>query len=236
LEGNITAKQCAHELTLLDHSKFKVIPTSEFLHQSFLDKQKAPNFQALVEQTNKVDLWTQTMVLSQTELHQRVAVLGRFIELASELLACGNFGSSFAIYAALNSRCIARLDATWDEIPKRALRQFDSIKYLFATTRNYEHYRDSLSQYGVVPFLGIISKDLVAIEESNLTLLSNELQNLTKGRLLYRQLETIYNLQKQTYFPSKEDLFVYFANLQYLTSDELYELSIKYEPKSTLMC
>lgn len=44
----------AVQLTLLDYSLFKAIPPHEFIKKKFTDPEKAPNFNKIADQWNKV--------------------------------------------------------------------------------------------------------------------------------------------------------------------------------------
>jgi len=236
LVGEISTKQLALEISHLDSELFKKISAKECLHKAFQDKSKSRNYQASIQRSNIFDQWIQTCILQLKDLERRARVLIYFIELGQELVKMGNFQSSMSIYSALDSPNISRLELTWDEIPKRSLRQWENLKCIFDLNKNYKNYRQEISQHtNPIPYLGILSKDLFAIEEGN----PNEVDkmiNVTKIRLLFGQIKSIQHFQKipSSPFPSKDKtILAYLNHLTFCSSEELYKMSIELEPKST---
>ena len=81
-----------------------------------------------------------------------------------------------------------------------------------------------------LPFYGIISKDVTMINVGNVTTEKN-LVNFEKSVLIWKVACEIMTFQRTPFtFPTKPLLKSYLANLQVKTDNELYDLSIKYEP------
>ncbi len=83
---------------------------------------------------------------------------------------------------------------------KKSLADFKKIQDVFATSRNYKSYRDILaaSTPPLVPHIGLVPKDLFAIEETNSTFVAttgSQLVNWDKMRLLHSTLSRIHRWQ-----------------------------------------
>jgi len=89
----------------------------------------------------------------------------------------------------------------------------------------------------VVPFLAVLLKDLVFLEEGNPDYLNVEgridIVNITKMALLSKQIDSLVMYQNDVYpFAKDEIIYNYFSKgLHFLTEDEVWKLSYLHIPR-----
>jgi len=195
------------------------------LHKNFLNPQIGTNFVVAVDKNNTFERWIQFIILLEKDLNERTKILTIFIELAYELLKMGNFASSLPIFTALSSATITRLEQAWQQVPKKVMRLFELLDNTFSFNKNYLKYRTQIGLHKYpLPYLGIVSKDLFAIEEGNPNFIDG-LVNISKLRLIYTQLKPFIQSQKFAALSSKDStLYAYFSNID-VPSEELKKIS-----------
>jgi son of sevenless-like protein len=135
------------------------------------------------------------------------------------------------IYTALNSVAVSRLKQTWEKVPKRCIKILEDIDELFSMRFNYKNYRDALAKATppVVPYIGLYTKFLFAIEETNPSKLQNGLINFEKLRMIYNVMKELQKFQGKPYdFNIDSDVLWQFIDIKPLTESELYQLSTKH--------
>jgi len=197
----------------------------------------------MIDHFNNLCFWVQERIVKQLDLEERRKTLIFFIEVGYRSVKCGNFDVAMAIFTAFNSAAVSRLKDTFTDLPKKSSKKWNTLIELFSWERSYFNYREKMrrSSAPIVPCLGIITKDLFVIEESNPTILKNnstitgeELVNFHKFRMLYSHIKSIEKFQQINYgYTKNDDLQIYFNSLTPPDRYELYELSLKCKPKST---
>eukprot|EP01127_Copromyxa_protea_P011648 TRINITY_DN2947_c0_g1_i5.p1 TRINITY_DN2947_c0_g1~~TRINITY_DN2947_c0_g1_i5.p1 ORF type:complete len:967 (+),score=148.34 TRINITY_DN2947_c0_g1_i5:407-2902(+) len=236
LKSNVAT--AAQQFAQLDSFLFKNIELYEILKNAWQDPTKSQNFAAITEQTNGLGAWVQFWLL-HSDLAERVQRLAFFISLACHSLKLGNYSCAFTVYTALNAIPINRLKATWAGIRKTsAEKNFSLLQQMFDLNGNYSNYRTHLAnaKRPAIPYLGIITKDLFSLEE-NPTTTSKQLINLYKLRLVYGHIRDIKYFQQVPFefsgTPMSESHKRKLQEGPGLDREELYQLSLKVEPKAT---
>ncbi len=73
------------------------------------------------------------------------------------LLELGNYNALFAVFTALSSSTISRLQKTWDGLAPKYKAIFDTLRKATDHTRNYAEYRQRVRQAlpPCLPFVGV---------------------------------------------------------------------------------
>eukprot|EP01125_Pyxidicula_operculata_P010399 TRINITY_DN3421_c0_g2_i1.p1 TRINITY_DN3421_c0_g2~~TRINITY_DN3421_c0_g2_i1.p1 ORF type:complete len:609 (+),score=207.24 TRINITY_DN3421_c0_g2_i1:258-1829(+) len=226
--------QLAEHLAVIDQTLFKSIPYSEFLHNNHQKKVKSPHFAAMINQFNRFGYWVQGCIVRHDDINKRKDVLSKVIALATESVNIGNMNTAMGVFTALNSSNISRLKSTFKLLPKKVQKQLEDLSVIMDFRKNYSNYRAHLQQASttssVVPYLGLISKDLFAIEENTPTLYK-DLINWEKMRTLYSQLMQIKQYQEGSYqFKIDKNIHLFLSNLPVLPEDQIYARSLAIEP------
>ncbi|MDP2434373.1 MAG: guanine nucleotide exchange factor [archaeon] len=240
------ASDIAQSLTLIDHGLFKAIPSREFLKCNFQNDRQAPQFAAMTTRFNLIGNWIVNQIVSLPDLSQRCATLSFAIDIASNCFDLRNFNTCFAILAGLGSASISRLRHTWDSLGKKVSSQYKKLLNTFEMSNNFTAYRTAYASAALpkVPYLMLFTKDLIAIEDNNPTLLSSSPSssssdqstlatiNFQKMRLLWNVFSDIRKTQQAVYpFPPNPTLHVFLSQLPQFPEDELWKRSLLVEPR-----
>jgi hypothetical protein len=111
---------------------------------------------ASIAHFNFISAWVATMIVTQSRLSKRVALLEKFMLIAVELRNHNNYNSLMAILAGVNSASILRLKQTRHAVAtKKVYKQFQSLERLMSTDRSFSSYRIALKASGApgIPYL-----------------------------------------------------------------------------------
>jgi len=173
--GEAVAQEVTEQLALINQDLFQRLTKSEVLHRRWLDGKNGSNFQGMIDHFNTFCFWVQERIVKQIDLEERRKILIFFIEVGHRSVKCGNFDVAMAIFTAFNSAAVSRLKDTFMDLPKKSSKKWNELIELFSWERSYFNYREKMRQTSapIVPCLGIITKDLFVIEESNPTILNS---------------------------------------------------------------
>jgi len=226
-------REVAQQLTLYEYILFQNVPLNEFLKKSYANPINSPAFTHLANHYNIVSLWVSSEIVKQKNFNQRADVIKYFIKVAGICKDINNFTGASAIMGGLLYTSISRLKKTWEKIAKSKLQILKDLETLFNPTRNYKQYRDILStcELPAIPHIGIIPKDLIALEEVNPNECDGGLINLNKMRMVYRIVIQLRRFQKESYkIEPNSFLRAFFHELNPLSELEIYDLSRTLEP------
>ncbi len=147
-------------------------------------------------------------------------------------MALKNFNSAASLVYGLFLTSVQRLRASWEKVAKARLQELHALEALFATSRNYTTCRQAQAQAvpPLVPHVGLIPKDLFALEETNPTFVG-ELVNFDKLRMLHTIISRLQMLQSCAYpMAPNEDLQRFLKQLKPLSEMHIYDLSRELEP------
>merc|ERR1711916_99530 len=117
--------------------------------------------------------------------------------------------------------------------------RFEAFQAVVDTTGNFRNYRRELAEKAefsvAIPYIGILSKFLFAVEESNPTFVGNNKSevNFTKLRLLYNQLQDVKANQAPLASRLDEivELQLYLEQVVVLEKEAIFAKSYELEPK-----
>ncbi|XP_052780922.1 rap guanine nucleotide exchange factor 6-like isoform X6 [Mya arenaria] len=207
--------EVASQLTLEDFKVFKEIQPAEYIDEIFKLKSKygAPNLKKFSDLANKEMFWVVTEICSESNLVKRMKIVKHFIKIARHCKECKNFNSMFAIVSGLSHSSVSRLHNTWEKVPNKYRKMFESLEELMDPSRNMSKYRNLLSspfvQPPMLPFFPVVNKDLTFIDLGNDSKVEG-LVNFEKLRMVAKEvrhmcnmcppqidLNTIFNSQRQ---------------------------------------
>ena len=116
-----------------------------------------------------------TEILKQTTTtKKRSEIISFFLTVAKHCVKLNNYNSSYAIKAGLSNAYVARLKKTWKKIPKKQIIFKEKLDSIFSSDSNFKSYKNRLFEssnqpFVVIPYLGLYSKYIFAIEENHKT-------------------------------------------------------------------
>jgi len=235
---DIDPADAAKQLTLLESDIFQKIAHTEFHHLNWKKedgKKIAPHILALVERFNQVSYWVSTEIVMQSELRERVNAIRKFVVIAEHLRDLGNYNGVMEIIGGLNSFVVTRLQATWAQTPQRFVASFEDLNRLMENKSNYRDYRTHMRDRKgpVVPYLGVILRDILFIEEGNKNFIGDpkdQVFNFEKIQLLGEVLTNVRRQQETGYaFDTIPALQNFFKTLVSLPEENLYKQSLMCE-------
>ncbi|ORZ23955.1 ras guanine nucleotide exchange factor domain-containing protein [Absidia repens] len=193
---------------------------------------------ASISHWNFLSALVTSMIVTQAKLGKRVALLEKFMTIAVALRDLNNYNSLMAILAGVNNAAILRMKHTQEAIKKKKIyKRFQSLEKLMSSDRSYASYRIALKAHTTcpsIPYLGILSQDLIALDEANKNMKSDGTIHWDKFRLMGDSIMTIIKFQQQrpsdNIMPDKAVLN-WIANCRILSEEEQYTQSMKNEPR-----
>ncbi|KAG9259889.1 RAS guanyl-releasing protein 2-like isoform X2 [Astyanax mexicanus] len=238
---HLDASELAEHLTYLEYKSFCKILFQDYhsfvRHGCTVDN---PILERFITLFNSVSQWIQLMVLSKPTAQQRAAVVTHFIRVAQKLLQLQNFNTLMAVVGGLSNSSISRLKDTQTHISNDTNKIFNSLIELVTSCGNYSQYRRRFADCSgfKFPILGVHLKDLIAVHVAlpDWTNPEKTRVNLAKTQQLYAILQELALVQTT---PPNTEANTDLLNLltvsldQYHTEDEIYQLSLQREPRST---
>jgi hypothetical protein len=234
----------AKALTILDFSLFTKIQPEECLHKAFERVEESPNFSGMTRRFNNVSAWIVSEVVHREKTADRVQLVSKIIDIADLCLKLRNFNSVFALVAGLNGAPVSRLKKTWAKVPPKLMARYDKLLSVAGMERNYGLYRSILgtSKPPVVPYMGLVSKFLFAVEDGNPDLIAapsrvstaegEKWVNFTKMRMVGTLIAQLVSYQQDPYaFQSPSELLEYLTRLPLVDEKVAYEISLRVEPR-----
>merc|ERR1712054_519756 len=107
---------------------------------------------------------------------------------------------------------VQRLKQTWKKVGKKLQGKLQDLNQLFQTQGNYRRYKEALSEAQqkeepVIPYLGLYSKYLLAIETSSGNFVSPEKTkvNFQKMRLIFGTTRQMLLFQRRVYMCGRDE-------------------------------
>jgi len=115
----------------------------------------------------------------------------------------------------------------WEKVPRKGRELLKEFQSIFSPTSNYKNYRDLLAACNPpgIPYLGVISKDITAIEEKS-TLLQDGTLSFNKMRDLWKAVRILLEFQSVKYkkIEVETDLCLALKSPRVMTEQELFQL------------
>ena len=231
---NLSAAVIAEQLTLREWDLFRGIPDSDFLNKVWLQKPPPSNnvLVQLVNNFNLISLWVASEIVKTEDLKERVQVLKKFVNVCDFLFELGNFNGLMEIVAGLSMSAVQRLGKTWSFAGSGTKSTFERFSNIMVTKLNFQTYRHALSNVKLpaLPYVGVLLRDLIFIEEGNPQTLSNGFFNFDRIHLLGKFILDIQRYKFTSYdIPVSPPIQNYFSSLKPLQDEELYQASVAVE-------
>ncbi|XP_045212105.2 rap guanine nucleotide exchange factor 6-like isoform X7 [Mercenaria mercenaria] len=213
--------EVASQLTLEDFSFFKQVQDTEYVDRIFGLNSKCgcPNLLKFEELVNKEMFWVVTEICSENNLVKRMKIMKHFIKIARHCKDCKNFNSMFAIVSGLHYTSVSRLHSTWEKLPSKYKKMYESMLDLMDPSRNMSKYRNLMSsqfvQPPMIPFFPVVNKDLTFIHLGNDSKVDG-LVNFEKLRMVAKEIRHICNMCSPKYD----------VNTMYLNTPSMYDSSL----------
>ncbi|KAF9104999.1 hypothetical protein BGX27_009851 [Mortierella sp. AM989] len=160
----------AEQLTYIEYNLFRRLKPRDMLRQVWKTKKGSVAFQACITHFNYISSWVGTMVLLPLKAKHRAKMMEKFISIAKILRDMGNYNTTMAIIAAMNTSSIHRLVQTRELLQSKEIwNTFKELEHVMGTERSFSEYRAALrsTKLPCIPYLGVHLADLLSISEGN---------------------------------------------------------------------
>lgn len=241
--SKVSPEELARQLTLIDWSIFSRITRAELKPGQWTGSMKhvlSPNVVDFTRRFNILTFWISDEVLCNRQPKARADVISYFIKVAHHLIdPLKSLYSSYAIFCALTSEPLHRLEKTWAYVSKKDKQMFDKIADLFSQNENSIKLRtfmeEAINRPGggiCIPNLSTFLRDIIHVAENYSENNANRDKNLEK---LYGFIEKcqqsnydFIDLVENVYDSLKS--LNYIDELQKFRQDDYYKTSLKLEP------
>jgi hypothetical protein len=211
LMRDVDPKAVAEQMSLIDSVFFRCVPKSELLLCDALSSASvetaAPNWFRMIQSFNAVSQWVVSVVLSAQLPSQRAEYIVYFLKIADHLqTVLANYNASYAVISALSDSSVERLKLTWSRVSQPFLALHAKLQEVWSVSRNFARYREELQRAKAlppaIPYCGLLSKDLFAVQENNRSDVVESPAggashvNVDKLRLLWDKMEPFVRLQQ----------------------------------------
>ncbi|KIM42498.1 hypothetical protein M413DRAFT_444900, partial [Hebeloma cylindrosporum] len=160
-------------LALMEGDTYRLLRPPNYL--AFLRKHPGHNpIEDVYNINNKIVLWVKRSILHYEETEKRAEVLKFFINAALECRDLRNFSSASAIFTALHSLEISRLQLTLSALPRVTREKLASLDITFDPSSSHRAYqlaiREGSSPQGqapAIPWLAVHLKELQLVLQNN---------------------------------------------------------------------
>ncbi len=186
----------ADTLTVCGHELFRSMAPHEMCgdksSRTVLEKQIA-----LFSHLSNLVVWSVTTAVFP------LALLKKFIKLAHLFFKMNNLNYVAAVVTGLNSGHVQTMKQVWADLPEATLSLFNKYDTLVSPMRNFSAYRTHLQtvphDQPCYPYLAVLTRDLLHIDEGNPTVTSDGSINYAKISLLGMFIEEWRVFQTRQY-------------------------------------
>ena len=228
--------EIAQYLTCISYQMMRNINQKELLNKNFVSKEKdikAPNVMKMIDRFNKLVLFIIEDIFSYDNKKTRCQCIERWIEVALKLKELHNYNDLVMINTCFVNLTLNKLKLTFKKLSnkyKTIIKEMNS----FCSSKNcYINIRKLIfNNKGIpyIPYLGIILKEIVNIEEMKYIVDENNI-NFDKVVKLYNVLNRFNEFKKSKFTSEKSKELDILVNLNPKTEDELDQMVGQIEPK-----
>lgn len=240
----VSPRDLARELTLLDFELFKRIMPLELTDQSWKRQpEKSANVVAFIQAFNDRAQWVAGELLARTKINERTTMKEKFIDTAFECLKLENFHTTFAIMAAMTQHAVHRLKDLQGALGPPHERIAEQLRTLTSSSDNYKTYRAIFksalqNNRTCLPHLGVTLKNLTLYQASTPYEQQHKVIDINRLVLVASEITHIEECTKRDYIFSPDPelrrkvrrALEKFAGK---TDDELIARSMALEPRMT---
>ncbi|KAM4634192.1 ras-GEF domain-containing family member 1B-B-like [Polymixia lowei] len=228
----------AQQLTHIELDRLSFIGPEEFIqtfamkdplenHKGFFRKRKTSNLEAYVNWFNRLSYLVATEICMPVKKKHRARAIEFFIDVAQECFNIGNFNSLMAIITGMNMSPVSRLKKTWSKVNTD---KFEILEHQMDPSSNFSNYRTALrgatqrsetahssQEKIVIPFFGLLIKDIYFLNEGCASRLPNGHINFEKLWELAKQVSE-FLVWRQVICPFSRARWI----LQYLVTSPVF--------------
>lgn len=195
-----SASDLAELMSYIDFQLIQKIPMEEFCAYARAAKptEETPHIEECIQMFNGLTIWVLCNILRELTIVKRAVIVEKFMDCTKCLLKLHCYNTLLAVVGGLNHFSIRRLGQTWSKVDKAKRSELETITEFFNSHSNYSNYRQAVNSLNggfYIPVLGILLKDLVAIDAQGKDYVSDQQLHMVKYRLLWTTMSNIRKAQ-----------------------------------------
>jgi hypothetical protein len=232
-----TEEEIAISLTHVSFNLLCNINIEELLNTNFSKKDKyirAPNVMKVIEHFDKLVLFIIEDICSYDEPKTRAETIIKWVKIAEHCKNLYNFNDLLVINTCFSNYLMRRMVLTWKKVPKSTFKKMNELKKFCSNNQCYLNFRrEMVNRRGrfYVPYLGILLKEIVNIEEKNKYILDNGNINCLKIQKLYIAICQFFSFKNNPFAKIQLKALEIFGHLDPKTEDQIENIIAKIEPK-----
>ena len=232
-----TEEEIAISLTSISYKLICNINIEELLNSNFAKKDKltkSPNVMKLIQRFDKLNLFIIEDICSYDYPKERADSITKWVKIGEMCKNLYNYNDALLINTCFSNYLLKRIVLTWKKVPKSTIKRMNELKKFCSNNLCYLNIRKEIvNRRGrfYIPYLGILLKEIVNIEEKYKYILDNGNINCLKIQKLHMIIEQFFSFKKNpfTKVPLKElDIF---DNLNPKSEEQIESMIPKIEPK-----
>ena len=205
-------EEIAISLTSIGYKLICNINIDELLNSNFSKKDryiKSPNVLKFIERFDKLNLFIIEDICSYDEPKRRAEAITKWVKIAEQCKNLYNYNDTLVINTCFSNYLMRRLVLTWKKIPKSTIKKMNELKNFCSYKNCYLNIRKEIvNRRGrfYVPYLGILLKEIVNLDEKSKYILDNGNINCMKIQKVYIIIKQFFNFKNYPFskVPLKE--------------------------------
>ena len=234
-----TKEEIAAYLSLESYKLLSDIQENELFNKNFNSKEKekkAPNVMKIIDRYDKLIFFIIEDICSYDHKSERVEVIEKWLRIANVCLDFKNFNDLVMINSLFCNYLFKKLKKTWKKLSKKTLMSIKKLNNFCTGNQCYINIRKEIFKSkgkAYVPFLGILLKEIMTLEEMKYILKNNNI-NIKKLIKLNKVINHFFEFKNNNYNFEKPKQLEILSNVSPKKEEEI-ELIIKgLEPELTL--
>ena len=230
-------EEIAIKLTSISYKLMSNISINELLNSNFSKKDRttrSPTVTKIIQRFDNLTLFIIEDIFSYDDPKKRAEAITKWIKTAEHCKNLYNFNDTLVINTCFSNYLFKRAPLTWKKVPNSTLKILNSLRQFCTNNNCYINIRrEMLNRRGRfhVPYLGILLKGIVNLEEIYKYILDNGNINCCKIQLLYILINQFFSFKNNPFTKQNDNDLDIFENLHPKDENQLELLITKIEPK-----
>ena len=234
--------EIAAYLTCVSYELLSKITLNEFFNKNFNKNNKnknSPNIIRVIDRFDKMIFFIIEDIFSYDDKESRAELITKWLKIALKCKDFNNFNDMLMINTCFCNYLFKKLRQTWKKLNKKTLVAMNQLNKFCAGHQCYLNIRRAIfNAKGTpyVPYLGILLKEIMNIEEMKYLTDENNL-NFEKMMKLENTIQRFFEFKCYKYeFNKKNTTLEILENINPKSEEELEFLAQKLEPMPLISC
>ena len=228
--------EIAQYLTCISYQLMRNISQKELLNKNFESKErftKSPNVMKVIDRFNKLVYFIIEDIFSYDKKKERCKCIEKWVEVAIKLKDLHNYNDLVMINTCFVNMTLNKLKLTFKKLSTKYKNIIKEMNAFCSSKQCYINIRRLIfNNKGIphIPYLGIILKEIINIEEMKYIIDENNI-NCNKLIKIFNVINKFNEFKKTKFSFEKNKELDILINLKPKTEQELEEMVDKIEPK-----